>query len=84
MDLFTYLFVRMDLAAEGTERMGNAKIAVRGLLRTEYPQDTIWQRSLFYEMLRTLWHRILYHKKRDQYTIECKRLSMIFQKKMIE
>jgi len=84
MDLFSYLFVRLDLSAEGNDRTGNATVAVRGLLRTEYPQDTVWQRSLFYEMFRTLWHRMFYHKKRDEYATECKRLSMVFQKKMIE
>ena len=44
MDLYTYLFVRMDLSADGNEKIGNATISVKGLLRTEYPQDTIWQR----------------------------------------
>jgi len=83
MDLFTYLLIRLDLSADGNEQTGNAKIVIRGLLRTEYPQDTVWQRSLFYEMLRTLWHRVFYHKKREDYATECKRLNMMFQKTMI-
>ncbi|MFH1364807.1 MAG: hypothetical protein ABIH52_04085 [Candidatus Aenigmatarchaeota archaeon] len=84
MDLFTYLFVRIDLSGQGNEKTGNATIGVRGLLRTEYPQDTIWQRSLFYEMFRTLWHRAIYHKKREDYAIECRHITMILQKRMIE
>lgn len=82
MDLFSYLFIRFDLSGSGNGTIGNASIDIRGLIRTEYPQDTIWQRSLPYEMLRTLWHRVFYHKKREQYAIECRRLSIIFQKQM--
>jgi len=84
MDLFTYLYVRFDLSGQGNEKTGNATIGIRGLIRTEYPQDTVWQRSLFYEMLRTFWHRVFYHKKREEFAEECRHMTILFQKKMQE
>lgn len=85
MDLFSYLYVRVDINGEDDSK-GNGKvnIGVRGLLRTEYPQDTIWQRSLFYEMLRTFWHRAFYHKKREEYAEECRHRTILFMDKMKE
>jgi hypothetical protein len=84
MDIFTYFYISFRLSGEGTDKSGSAKIAVRGLLRTEYPQDTVWQRSLFYEMLRTFWHRAFYHKKREEYAEECRHSVILFERKMKE
>ena len=84
MDLFTYLYIRFDLSGEGTDKAGTATVAVRGLLRTEYPQDTVWQRSLFYEMLRTFWHRVFYYRKREEYGEECRHGMTLFLRKMKE
>ncbi len=84
MDINTYLFVRIDLAGEATPEGGTATVAIRGLLRTEYPQDTVWQRSLFYEMMRTFWHRIFYHKKREEFGEECRHLTVLFTDKVKE
>jgi len=81
MDLFSYLYIRFRLWGEGNGT-GNAKLEIRSLLRSEYPQDTVWQRSLFYEMLRTLWHRIFYHKKREEYAEECRHSVVLFMKHM--
>ncbi len=82
MDLFSYFYVRFDLSGHTDEKGGTATVAVRGLLRSEYPQDTVWQRSLFYEMLRTFWHRIFYHKKREEYAEECRHSMVYFQKRI--
>lgn len=84
MDIFTYFYIRFQLSGEGSDKMGSAKIAVRGLLRTEYPQDTVWQRSLFYEMLRTFWHRVFYHRKREEYAEDCRHSTILFEKRMKE
>lgn len=84
MDLFTYFFIRFDLKGQGNEKSGHAVIRIKGLLRTEYPQDTLWQRSLFYEMLRTFWHRMYYRKKREEFAEECRHSIIFFQKKMRE
>jgi hypothetical protein len=84
MDLFTYLFIQFKLKGQGDEKAGNASITVRGLMRSEYPQDTIWQRSLFYEMLRTFWYRVFYFRKREEYAEECRHATVIFQKRLTE
>ncbi len=84
MDMFTYIYLKISLKAEGNEKTGNASITIKPYLRTEYPQDTIWQRSLIYEMLRTLWHRIFYAKKRDEYMEECRHLAYMMQEKLRE
>ncbi|RLI96308.1 MAG: hypothetical protein DRO99_04655 [Candidatus Aenigmatarchaeota archaeon] len=84
MDLFSYLYIRFRLDGEGNEKTGHAKLEVRGLLRSEYPQDTVWQRSLFYEMIRTFWHRIFYHKKREEYAEECRHSEMMFMAQLRE
>lgn len=83
MDLFSYLYIRFRLWGEGNGT-GNAKLEIRSLLRSEYPQDTVWQRSLFYEMLRTLWHRMFYHKKREEYAEECRHSVVLVMKHMKE
>ncbi|RLJ10190.1 MAG: hypothetical protein DRP15_00840 [Candidatus Aenigmatarchaeota archaeon] len=84
MDIFTYLYISVKLKGEGTDKAGSATISIRGLLRTEYPQDTVWQRSLFYEMLRTFWHRVFYHKKREQYAEECRHMTIMLENKIKE
>ncbi|RLB32404.1 MAG: hypothetical protein DRH12_19525 [Deltaproteobacteria bacterium] len=84
LDVFSYLYIRVDISGEGDLKMGSAKIGIRGLLRTEYPQDTVWQRSLFYEMLRTFWHRVFYHKKREEYAEECRHSTILFERKLKE
>ncbi len=84
MDLFSYLYIRFDLSGQGDDKSGSATVMVRGLLRSEYPQDTVWQRSLFYEMLRTLWHRLFYHKKREEYAEECRHSTVLFMNKIKE
>ena len=84
MDKFTHILIRFDLSGQGTENSGNAKIRVKSVIRTEYPQDTVWQRSLFYEFMRTLWHNLFYHQKRIGYAEECRHYVVVFQKKMLE
>lgn len=84
MDLFSYLYIRFQFKAKGTPEQGNINMMIRGYLRSEYPQDTVWQRSLFYEMLRTFWHRMFYHKKREEYAEECRHMTVIYQRKFIE
>jgi len=84
MDVYTYLFIRVDLAGEGNEKEGWATIKIKPIMRTEYPQDTIWQRSILYEMLRTFWHRTFYYRKREQYADHCRRATIMFQNKLKE
>ena len=84
MDMFSYIYLKAELKADGNEKTGNAVIRIKPYMRTEYPQDTVWQRSLFYEMLRTIWHRMFYAKKREEYTEECRHLTYSVQEKLRE
>jgi len=84
MDIFSYIYVRVDLSGETSGKKGSATIKIRGVLRSEYPQDTLWQRSLLYELLRTIWHKVVYHKKREEYAEECRHTIVFFQKKLKE
>ncbi|MCK5022937.1 MAG: hypothetical protein KAS04_02075 [Candidatus Aenigmarchaeota archaeon] len=77
MDLFTYLYIRVDISGYGDEKSGKAEIIIKPVMRTEYPQDTIWQRSLFYEMMRVMWHRSFYFKKREEYADDCRNMTSI-------
>ena len=84
IDAYTYLYIRVDVSGSGDEKNGSAKIQLKPVMRTEYPQDTIWQRSLFYEMMRMFWHRAFYHEKRERIGEECRTLVIQFQRQMNE
>lgn len=86
-DYFSYIYLEMDLRGSATNGEGKAVIIIRPRLITEYPQDTIWQQSIVYEMIRRLWHSIFYHKKRMEYLHNAKELLISFEsalKKYIE
>ncbi len=78
LDKFSYYFVEVRLNGEMAKNTGKVEIEVEGLLRTEYPQDTFWQRSLIYEILRMFWHTTFYGSKRDEYLREGRRLMSLF------
>jgi hypothetical protein len=84
LDKFTYYLIRIDVRGEGTEKSGKGSITIRPLLRTEYPQDTLWQRTIFYEMLRVFWHRAFYHNKRREYILEGRNLLAMVQQQLEE
>lgn len=79
LDKFSYYMMEIELS--GTESKGFGSITVRlgdGVLRTEYPQDTVWERSLLYEIMRMVWHRTFYTQKREQWIHEGRRLIATF------
>ncbi|MBI4895455.1 MAG: hypothetical protein HY831_03095 [Candidatus Aenigmarchaeota archaeon] len=84
-DTYTYVVVELDFSgfvvAEGD---GKAKIRLRPRIITEYPQDTIWQQSMIYEMLRRFWHKSYYHRKRMEYLYISKELVIEFERKIKE
>lgn len=82
LDKFTYYWVKITLEGAGSEKSGKASVEISPVIFTEYPQDTVWQRSLLYEMLRTFWHRIFYHSKRAEYLTECRDLTAFYAKKV--
>ena len=77
MDRFSYILLTINLKGEAKPskefgKEGTATLRIDGKLRTEYPQDTLWQRSLFYEMGRVFYHKVIYEEKRKQYKVQCK------------
>ena len=84
LDKFTYFWVKFTVSGSGNEKSGKATVEISPVVVTEYPQDTVWQRSLLYEMLRTFWHRAFYHGKRIDYLVECRDLTAFYAKKIKE
>lgn len=70
LDKFSYYIVEVSLEGESSKSVGSVKIEIDGALRTEYPQDTFWQKSLFYEFMRMIWHSTFYSSKRDEFLRE--------------
>ncbi len=88
-DLDTHTFQDIKMTMDGTVtpskefgKEGTLKIAFEGKIRTEYPQDTIWQRSLIYEMFRTFYHKTIYQGIRKKYIEDCRALLLQFSDEM--
>jgi hypothetical protein len=84
-DFDSFSFMEVETSLSGTARPskafgkeGEVKIRIDAWVRTEYPQDTIWQRSLFYELFRTLWHKLIYEDTRKKYLSKCRELVTMF------
>ena len=84
LDKFSYYWIELVLEGKSSKGIGNVKITFAPALRTEYPQDTIWHRSLIYEFIRMTWHTLFYASKRDHYLKEGRRLSVLFMDKLKE
>ena len=67
LDKFSLITIEISLRGFTAAGEGKVEIRIRPRLITEYPQDTIWQQSIFYEMLRRFWHQRFYHHKRMEY-----------------
>lgn len=78
-DRFTFLVVEITLKGGEKGGVGKASIVIRPRMITEYPQDTIWQQNLLYEMLRRFWHTTFYHRKRMEYLDISKNMCVAFE-----
>ncbi|MFH0832915.1 MAG: hypothetical protein V1900_04300 [Candidatus Aenigmatarchaeota archaeon] len=67
LDTFSYIAVELDLRGFSTNGEGKVTIRIKPRMITEYPQDTIWQQNIIYEMLRRFWHKAYYHHRRMEY-----------------
>ncbi len=86
-DKFTYLWLQGDLSgtispSKEFGKEGTIRVRIRGAVRAEYPQDTIWQRSLFYELLRVFYHKVLYVSLWEKYMSECREGIQLFMNEM--
>ena len=77
-DMDRFSFIQISISMKGKikpskefGKEGSLSINIEGVLRTEYPQDTLWQRSLIYEMFRTFYHKFIYEETRKKYKQEC-------------
>lgn len=80
LDTFSYYWITVELdgfAKPSKEfgKEGSVRIVVEPRLRTEYPQETLWQRTLLYEMFRTIYHKLIYDSTRKKYLEECRAMA---------
>ncbi len=78
LDMFSFYWIQVKLTGTSSGGVGNAEVKVDAALRTEYPQDTFWQKSLIYEFLRMFWHTTFYAHRKNIYLVEGRRLLSQF------
>jgi len=84
-DIYTYLRLDVNMSGKIDENgNGTISIAIKPRFFTEYPQDTVFQQTIFYEILRRAWHVLFYEKKRFQYKEESRILIMEFHRRLKE
>lgn len=78
IDKFTYYKIEVELSGFVEHGKGMAAIKVKPEMYTDYPQDTFWQQSLIYEMIRRFWHAVFYEKTLLKYLENGKRMTDYF------
>ncbi len=80
LDIFSHIIWEVRLTGFVSNGEGKASIVMSNCrLITEYPQDTLWQKSFVYEFLRRMWHRLFYHHKRMQWLSYGKELTVAYE-----
>ena len=79
LDMFTYISLELSMSGFEIDGEGKVNITIKPRLITEYPQDTVWQQNLMYEMMRRFWHKFYYHHKRMEYLNLGKELVTTFE-----
>ena len=79
LDTYSYINVEIDLKGFSANGEGKASVKIKPRLITEYPQDTIWEQNIIYEMFRRMWHKMFYHHKRMEYLDVGKELIVNFE-----
>jgi len=86
-DKFSYMFLLLSISgiakpSKEFEKEGTVTVRIEGVVRTEYPQDTAWQRSFFYEVFRTLYHKVFYQDQRKKYIDSCRDWMFLIQSEL--
>ncbi len=86
-DKFTYIMAFIDFSgnvkpSKEFGKVGDLKVEIDGYIRTDYPQDTVWERSLFYEVIRSFWHKFFYQKERYAFKERCRNILLVVQKEL--
>jgi hypothetical protein len=79
LDIYSYIVTEISIKGFTANGEGKAVIRIKPRLITEYPQDTIWQQNIVYEMFRRFWHNVYYHNKRMEYLHMGKELITSFE-----
>lgn len=86
-DKFSYMF--LEVSMDGTVRPskefgkeGDVTVSMQGIVRTEYPQDSLWERSFVYEILRSFYHKTLYEDRMKQYISDCRDWMLYIQNEL--
>jgi hypothetical protein len=87
LDKITYLWIQGGLdgsikPSEEFGKEGRVRVTIRGAIRAEYPQDTIWQKSIVYEFFRVLYHKLIYIKLWEKYMEDCRDMMNLFVNEM--
>ena len=67
MDKYTKIEMSIGLEIEINEDKGKATVSITTNLKTEYPENTAFQKSLLYFALRSLWQKFYYGELRAKY-----------------
>lgn len=78
LDMYSYYWIEAELSGSSSKGVGSAELKITAALRTEYPQDTFWQKSIVYEFLRMFWHTTFYAHRKNTYMSEGRRMLSQF------
>jgi hypothetical protein len=67
LDVYSYITIELTMKGFTMNGEGKVSIKIKPRLITEYPQDTVFQQSIFYEIVRRMWHQFFYQHKRMEY-----------------
>ncbi len=79
-----YTFIEIGFETDINTETNDIAIEQEGVLKTTYPENTPFQKSLFYYFLRTVWEKLYYGKVRQQYKTQCKQLLQQIRDAIIE
>ena len=76
-DKYSYMQLEVNISgsvkpSKEFGKEGSVNVSMKGMVRTEYPQDTVWERSFLYEIFRMFYHRVFYQDQRKKYLDNCR------------
>lgn len=88
-DKFTYMQLIINLSgsvkpSKEFGREGDVTVEIEGVTRTDYPQDTVWERSFLYEIFRTFYHKVFYQDERQKFKENCRDSMVSIQNELKE
>ncbi|MEM7821296.1 MAG: hypothetical protein QXX38_00540 [Candidatus Aenigmatarchaeota archaeon] len=86
-DKFSYMQLTISIGgfakpSKEFGKEGRVSIEIEGVVRTEYPQDTTWERSFLYEIFRTFYHKVFYKEERRRYVEKCREWMFLIESEL--